>query len=89
MSRTSGLICPQYIDRRRLTRLLATEASHQMTEEALDFLFDNIIACDDRKLIVDTAHHFADRRSALPAFEPGAGKRRRAPGQSAFYHECG
>jgi len=49
-----------------LTRLLAAEASHQMTEEAVDFLFDNIIACDDRKLIVDAAHHFADRQLLFP-----------------------
>lgn len=47
-------------------RLLATEASHQMTDEALEFLFDNIVACDDRKLIVDTAHHFADRDLLFP-----------------------
>lgn len=47
-------------------RLLATEASHQMTDEALDFLFESIVACDDRKLIVDTAHHFADRDLLFP-----------------------
>ena len=47
-------------------RLLATEASHQMTDEALDFLFDSIVAGDDRKLIVDTAHHFADRDLLFP-----------------------
>ncbi len=47
-------------------RLLATEASHQMTDEALDFLFESIVACDDRKLIVDTAHHFADRELLFP-----------------------
>jgi len=47
-------------------RLLATEASHQLTDEALDFLFDCIVACDDRKLIVDTAHHFADRDLLFP-----------------------
>ena len=42
-----------------ITRLLATEASHQLAEDALDFLFDNIITCDDRKLIADTAHHLS------------------------------
>ncbi|MCY3864376.1 MAG: hypothetical protein OXG68_02955 [Chloroflexi bacterium] len=47
-------------------RLLATEASHQMTGEALDFLFACVVACDDRKLIVDTAHHFADRDLLFP-----------------------
>ncbi len=49
-----------------LTRLLTTEASQQMTEAAVDFLFDHIIACDDRKLIVDAAHHFADRDMLFP-----------------------
>ena len=49
-----------------VTRLLATEASHQMTDEAVDFLFDNIIKCDDRKLIADTAHHFADSELLYP-----------------------
>ncbi len=49
-----------------VTRLLATEASHQMTDAAVDFLFDRIIAGDDRKLTVDTAHHFADRDLLFP-----------------------
>lgn len=49
-----------------VTRLLATEASHQMTEAAVDFLFENIVAFDDRKLTVDTAHHFADRDLLFP-----------------------
>jgi hypothetical protein len=47
-------------------RLLATKASRQMTDEAVDFLFDSIIKCDDRKLIADTAHHFADREMLFP-----------------------
>ena len=49
-----------------VTRLLATESSHQMTDEAADFLFENIVNSDDRKLIVDTAHHFADRELLFP-----------------------
>lgn len=49
-----------------VTRLLATEASHQMTEEALEFLFDTIIACDDRKLTLDTTRHFAARDLLFP-----------------------
>lgn len=49
-----------------VTRLLATEASQQMTDEAVDFLFDRVIACDDRKLTVDTTHHFAERDLLFP-----------------------
>ena len=43
-----------------VTRLLATEASHQMTEDAVEYLFESIIAGDDRKLIADSAHHLAN-----------------------------
>ena len=49
-----------------VTRLLATEASHQLTGDAVDFLFANIVRCDDRKLIVDTARHYADRELLFP-----------------------
>ena len=49
-----------------VTRLLMTEASHQMSEEALDFLFKRVIAGDDRKLIVDAARHYAERDQLFP-----------------------
>ena len=49
-----------------VTRLLATEASHQMTEEAVDYLFESIIAGDDRKLIADSAHHLANCEMLFP-----------------------
>jgi len=53
-----------------VTRLLATEASHQMTEEALEFLFETIIACDDRKLTLDTTRHLAARDLLFPRLSP-------------------
>ena len=49
-----------------IARLLATEAGHQMTDDAVDFLFDNIILCDDRKLIAEAAQCFADREWLFP-----------------------
>ena len=49
-----------------VTRLLATEASHQLTEEAVEFLFESIIAGDDRKLIVDSATHLANCELLFP-----------------------
>lgn len=49
-----------------IARLLATEASNQMTDDAVDYLFERIIQCDDRKLIADTAQHFADRDLLFP-----------------------
>ncbi len=49
-----------------VTRLLTTEASHQLSEAARDFLFKRVIACDDRKLIVDAARHFAERDLLFP-----------------------
>ena len=50
-----------------IARLLATEASHQMTDDAVDFLFDNIILCDDRKLIAEATQCFADREWLFPS----------------------
>ncbi|MCY3978442.1 MAG: hypothetical protein OXG23_10120 [Chloroflexi bacterium] len=49
-----------------VARLLATEASHQMTEEAVDYLFESIIAGDDRKLTTDMAHHLANSDLLFP-----------------------
>ena len=47
-------------------RLLVTEASHQMTEDAIDILFNGIVAGDDRELTLDTAQHLADRDQLFP-----------------------
>ena len=49
-----------------VARLLATEATEQMTDDAVDYLFERIIQCEDRKLIADTAQHFADRDLLFP-----------------------
>ncbi len=47
-------------------RLLATGASHQMTDDALEFLFSSIIDGDDRRLIADVVQHFAECELLFP-----------------------
>ncbi len=47
-------------------RLLATGASHQMTDDALEFLFSSIIDGDDRRLIADAVRHFAECELLFP-----------------------
>ena len=49
-----------------LIRLLATQASHQMSDEALDILFRYIIDGDDRNLIAEVVHHLADHELLFP-----------------------
>ncbi len=49
-----------------VTRLLATQATSQMSDEALDFLFDQIVQGDDRKLTLDAAQHLAERDMLFP-----------------------
>ena len=49
-----------------LIRLLATQATHQMSDDALGILFDRIINCDDRQLIADAIQHFAERELLFP-----------------------
>ena len=49
-----------------LIRHLATQASHQMTDEALDIIFRHVIDGDDRKLMADTVRHLADHELLFP-----------------------
>ena len=49
-----------------IIRLLATQSSHQMTDEAMDLLFRQIVNGDDRQLITDAAQHLADRDLLFP-----------------------
>ena len=49
-----------------LIRLLATQASHQMSDEALDILFRCVIDGDDRNLIADAVNHLADHELLFP-----------------------
>ena len=43
-----------------LIRLLATQASHQLTEEALDLLLRYVVDSDDRQQMAETVRHLAD-----------------------------
>ena len=47
-------------------RLLATKASHQMTDEALDILFRFVIDGDDRGLMAESVRHLADHQRLFP-----------------------
>ena len=49
-----------------LIRLLAAQASHQMTEHATDRLLQRIIAASDADLLIETAHHLAGRNMLFP-----------------------
>lgn len=49
-----------------LIRLLAAQASHQMTEHATDRLLQRIIAINDTDLLIETAHHLAGRSILFP-----------------------
>lgn len=49
-----------------LIRHLATQASHQLTEEALDILFRHVIDVDDRNLMAETVRHLADHDLLFP-----------------------
>lgn len=49
-----------------LIRHLATQASHQMTDEALDILFRFVIDGDDRNLMIETVGHLADHELLFP-----------------------
>lgn len=49
-----------------LIRHLATQASHQMTDEALDILFRHVIDGDDRNLMTETVRHLAERELLFP-----------------------
>ncbi len=49
-----------------LIRHLATQASHQLTDEALDILFAHVIDGDDRQLMAETVRHLADHELLFP-----------------------
>ncbi len=49
-----------------LIRHLATQASRQMTDEALDILFAHVIDGDDRKLMAETVRHLAEHKLLFP-----------------------
>ncbi len=49
-----------------LIRLLATQASHQMTDDAIDLLMQHIIEINDTDLFIETANHLADRDRLFP-----------------------
>ena len=52
-----------------LIRLLATQASRQMTEEALDILLRHILHIDDHQFIATALRHLADQESLFPRLE--------------------
>ena len=47
-------------------RLLATQSSHQMSDDALELLFSRIIGGEDRRLIAEAVQHFADCELLFP-----------------------
>ncbi len=49
-----------------LIRHLATQASRQMTDEALDILFGHVIDGDDRNLMAETVRHLAEHELLFP-----------------------
>ena len=49
-----------------LIRHLATQASHQMTDDALDILFQHVIDGDDRNLMAETVRHLAEQERLFP-----------------------
>lgn len=49
-----------------MIRALATGASHQLNDDALDLLLRNILNSDERELFVDAARHLAERDSLFP-----------------------
>lgn len=49
-----------------MIRLLATKASHQLTDEALDLHLRHVLISDDRELLVEAASHLANRDVLFP-----------------------
>ncbi|MCY4537581.1 MAG: hypothetical protein OXE52_05045 [Chloroflexi bacterium] len=49
-----------------MIRLLATQASHQLTDDALDLHLRHVLISDDRELLVEAASHLADRDVLFP-----------------------
>lgn len=49
-----------------LIHLLAAQASHQMTDDAIDLLMQHIIEINDTGLFIEAANHLADRDKLFP-----------------------
>lgn len=49
-----------------MIRLLATQASHQLTDDALDLHLRHVLISDDRELLVEAASHLAKRDVLFP-----------------------
>ncbi|MCY4071708.1 MAG: hypothetical protein OXG60_10430 [Chloroflexi bacterium] len=49
-----------------MIRLLATQASHQLTDDALDLHLRHVLISDDRELLVEAASHLAKRDALFP-----------------------
>ncbi|MCY4020055.1 MAG: hypothetical protein OXG39_11665 [Chloroflexi bacterium] len=49
-----------------MIRLLATQASHQLTDDALDLHLRHVLISDDRELLVEAAGHLAKRDVLFP-----------------------
>lgn len=49
-----------------MIRLLATQASHQLTDDALDLHLRHVLISDDRELLVEAASHLANRDVLFP-----------------------
>ena len=69
-----------FIARRRLFGHLATQASRQMTDEALDILFGHVIDGDDRNLMAETVRHLAEHELLFPRLGDTLERGQPAPG---------
>jgi len=49
-----------------MIRLLATQASHQLSDNALDLHLRHVLISDDRELLVEAASHLAKRDALFP-----------------------
>ncbi len=49
-----------------LIQLLLTQASHQLADDALDYLFARLVAGDDLELTAKAAEHLAERQQLFP-----------------------
>ena len=72
-----------------LIRLLATQASHKLTDDALDILLRHVIDGDDRSLMTETVRHLADRERLFPRLGDTLEQGQPAPGQGPIHNERG
>ena len=52
-----------------MIRLLATRASHQLTDDALDLHLRHVMLSEDRELLVEATSHLANRDVLFPRFK--------------------